>query len=64
MFCSIKRPGLNFFPKVSIKQPGLFQVLRPLVHESQKDSFKQPGLSQVFNPESLKQHGFVIETIE
>ena len=51
---SIKRPGQNFSPKVSIKLPGLFQVLRARVHENQgnldfvfkKSLFKQPVLSQ------------------
>ena len=32
---SIQRPGLKFSPKVSIKRPGLSQVLRASVHEIQ-----------------------------
>ena len=37
MFCSIKRPSLNFPQKVSIKRPGLSQILRASVHENQGD---------------------------
>ena len=35
MSCSIKRPDLNISQNVSIKQPGLSQVLRASVHENQ-----------------------------
>ena len=51
--CSIKRPGLNFPPKVSIKRTGLSQVLRVAVNENQGNldffetvSIKRPVLSQ------------------
>ena len=33
--CSIKRPGLNFSPKVSMKRPVLSQVLKASVHENE-----------------------------
>ena len=50
---SIKRPGLNFSQKVSMKRSGLSQVLRASVNENQgnviffeKVSIKRPVLSK------------------
>ena len=63
---SSKRPGLKFSQKVSIKRPCLSQILRASVHEN-LGNLKRLLNNLVylnFNPESLKRHGFIIETIE
>ena len=63
---------LELFPKGSVQQPGLSQVLRASVHENQgnlylskKISIKEPVLSQFQILEALiKQTGLIIESID
>ena len=63
----LKRPGLNFPQKVSIKQPGLTKLSRASVHQNQgnldffgKVSIKRPVLSQF----QILNRSLKLETIE